>query len=65
MFEKVIAWPKCDVADLPKCDNFPEPPGNIPISITDRTSVLPGDSVFYKCTGEGQVSTLGKNIEVR
>ena len=64
LFESGIAWPRCDVKDRPKCDNFPGPPAGVPIAITDRTPVLPGGSVFYKCTGFGQVSTIGENIEV-
>ena len=47
-----------------KCENFPDPPPDVPIDLAERTPVLPGASVFYKCTGFGQSSTLGENIEV-
>jgi hypothetical protein len=63
--EKVTAWPKCDAKELPKCENFPAPPSDVPIDLAERTPVLPGASVFYKCTGFGQSSTLGENIEVQ
>ena len=64
-FESVTIWPKCNKKELPKCENFPEPPEGVPISLAERTPVLPGASVFYKCTGFGQVSNLGEEIEVR
>ena len=64
VFENGIVWPKCDLKELPKCEDFPDPPPKAPIGITDKTPVLPGASVFYQCTGFGQVSTRGENIEV-
>ena len=64
-FESVKSWPKCDKKELPKCEDFPDPPAGVPINLAERTPVLPGSSVFYKCTGFGQISNLGEDIEVR
>ena len=63
-FASVTSWPKCNQKELPKCDDFPDPPSGVPISLAERTPVLPGASVFYKCTGFGQISNIGEDIEV-
>ena len=63
-FDTVTSWPKCNKKELPKCDDFPDPPDGVPIGLADKTPVLPGASVFYKCTGFGQISNLGEDIEV-